>query len=79
MSHGILVFAMAAAVWAQSVRIDGNWQGVLGGRVRVGLHIAKSNTGDYIGTLDVIDQAKSGVPVQQMTLTGADLHLPFPV
>lgn len=64
--------------------IIGNWQGTvnLGGvnsvSLRIGLHITKSDAGEYAATLDSIDQGASGIPVRQTTLVGNLVHLDLP-
>jgi hypothetical protein len=78
MVQSILTLVMAAGVWAQSPGVGGNWQGLLGTSVRVGLHVAAGDAGEYVATLDIIDQARSGVPIQQMVLAGTVLHFEIP-
>jgi pimeloyl-ACP methyl ester carboxylesterase len=78
MLQSLLCLVMAAALWARAPSVDGNWQGMLGASQRVGLHVSKTTAGEYSATLDVINQARSGVQVQQMTLVGYALHFEIP-
>src|SRR5438128_785501 len=75
----LLVLAMSA--FAQPGGIEGDWQGTLtagAARLRLGLHIAKNEKGQYTSKLDSIDQGAMGIPVSQTTLAGNKLHLEMP-
>src|ERR1700685_2579320 len=69
-------FALAGAAWAQA-GMEGTWQGALeagGVRLRVGLHIAKNEKGEWSSTFDSIDQGAMGLPVKVTTVSGKALH-----
>jgi hypothetical protein len=77
-----IVFAAAiAATCGQAPPIEGTWQGTLTAgqaKLRLGLHIAKTSTGDYTSTLDSVDQGRMGLPVTHTLVSGNSLHLELP-
>jgi uncharacterized protein len=75
------ITTLAGVGWAQSPTIVGIWQGTLDAgplKLRLALHIAASTNGGYRSTLDSLDQNAFGIPVQQTTLSGNQLHLDMP-
>jgi pimeloyl-ACP methyl ester carboxylesterase len=73
-------FALASAAWAQT-GMEGTWQGALEAgavRLRVGLHIAKNEKGEWSSTFDSIDQGAMGLPVKVTTVSGKALHFEMP-
>jgi hypothetical protein len=74
-------FALALAMQAQPGGVEGTWQGTLdvgAMKLRLGLHVNKSGTGEYTSTLDSIDQSAMGLPVKVTTFSGNALHLELP-
>src|SRR5271165_3441983 len=72
--------ALAGAAWAQA-GMEGTWQGSLEAgavKLRVGLHIAKNEKGEWSSTFDSIDQGAIGLPVKTTTVSGATLHFEMP-
>ena len=75
-----MALALAAMVWAQPQRIEGNWQGALnvnGMKLRLGLQIFKGAQG-YTSKLDSIDQGRMGIPVAVTTFSKGSLHFEVP-
>ena len=76
----VCVTALAGAVWAQT-SMEGTWQGSLEAgavKLRVGVHIAKNEKGEWTSTFDSIDQGAMGLPVKVTTVSGATLHFEMP-
>ena len=66
-----IVFCSFAA--AQGGSIDGLWQGALdvgGMKLRLALHVTKTDDGKLAGTLDSLDQGASGLPVASISRGG---------
>jgi hypothetical protein len=65
-----ILFCSIAA--AQGGSIDGLWQGALdvgGMKLRLALHVTKTDDGKLAGTLDSLDQGANGIPIDSIMLT----------
>jgi dienelactone hydrolase len=65
-----------SAVWAQP-SFEGTWQGSLdvgAAKLRLALHVSRDASGGYNSTLDSLDQAAMGIPVNKTTANGNTLH-----
>jgi fermentation-respiration switch protein FrsA (DUF1100 family) len=74
----IFIFTFAAGASAQAQDISGDWQGTLsagGAELRLVLHITKSGDGNFTATLDSVDQAANGIPVNSISLKDSQLSL----
>jgi uncharacterized protein len=71
-----IILALVSIAHAQD--ISGDWQGTLdtgGGQLRLVLHITKAADGALKATLDSVDQAANGIPVNSVTLKDSKLNL----
>jgi pimeloyl-ACP methyl ester carboxylesterase len=71
----------AAALAAAGQGFVGTWQGSLqagGVKLRMGLHVAKDEKGEYSSKLDSIDQSVMGIPVKTTTIEGNRIKLAIP-
>ncbi len=76
----VTVFMLATAAWAQG-SLEGSWQGALEAgavKLRIAIHIAKNEKGEWSSTFDSIDQGAMGIPMKVTTVTGASLHIEMP-
>ncbi len=67
-----------AATFAHAQDIAGDWQGTLDtgmGQLRLVLHITKAVDNSLKATLDSVDQAANGIPVNSVTLKDSKLNL----
>lgn len=74
-----ITLAATATLCAQP-GIEGTWQGTLDAgamKLRLGLHVTKSASGELSSTLDSIDQRAMGIPAK-VTFSGSTLHLELP-
>lgn len=65
----------------QQTGIEGDWIGSLESnamRLRIGLHISRTPSGELVSTLDSLDQGAKGIPVQKVTYIGNKLRLDMP-
>jgi pimeloyl-ACP methyl ester carboxylesterase len=72
---------LTSAAWAQTTGLVGTWQGTIDAgalKLRMGLHISKSESGEFSSKVDSIDQNVMGIPVKQTTVSGNTLHLEMP-
>lgn len=79
---GLLI---VSAVFAQSLlaqsksSVAGDYAGVLGGALRLKLHITAGGDGALSGTLDSIDQGANGLPCTDIVLDGDSLSFRVPL
>jgi non-heme chloroperoxidase len=71
--HFVLLFLLAVTLHAQE--ITGNWQGLLEGKFRVVLEIAKNADGKLRGNLYRIDQSPHSIPVTTLSSVSPTLKL----
>jgi len=77
MALWIAASAVSAGIALNAQDVAGDWLGTLKAgptEIRVALHISKAADGGLQGTLDVIDQGVSGIPVAPITLTDSKLN-----
>jgi len=73
----IATMAVSAGGALHAQDVIGDWLGTLKAgpaEIRVALHISKAADGGLQGTMDVIDQGVSGIPVGPITLTDSKLN-----
>ena len=70
----VLVLGVAVAVDTQP-GIDGTWQGILGGGLRLTLHLLKAADGGLSADLVSVDQGGAKIPVQSLSLKDQTLSL----
>jgi len=76
----LLTTAFAANPKPTVYELAGNWNGVLEFakmRVRIVLHIAKSNEGKIAATMDIVDQGVKGLPIEAFLFNYPDVRLEF--
>lgn len=72
---------LTSSAWAQTTGLVGTWQGTIDAgalKHRMGLHISKSESGEFSSKIDSIDQNVLGIPVKQTTVSENTLHLEMP-
>lgn len=76
----ILLVTFAGACQAQG--IEGTWLGTLDAgavKLRLAIHIVRSESGALSAKLDSVDQGANGIPGQNATFSANKLHLEFPM
>jgi len=76
----LAALSFAALLGAQT-GVEGNWQGTLNAgavKLRIGLHVSKTDAGELTSKLDSIDQGVMGIPVKATTFAANKLHLDMP-
>jgi len=71
---------LAAAAVAQT-GIEGTWQGTIDAgavKLRLGLHISRSDAGELVSKLDSIEEGRLGLPVPKTTFVGPTLRFELP-
>lgn len=74
----VLLTLLISASLVPAQDITGDWQGTLNtgiGELRLVLHVTKVADGSLKATLDSVDQAANGIPVNSTTLKGSKLSL----
>jgi pimeloyl-ACP methyl ester carboxylesterase len=78
MKRFILAIFSAVVLVAQPSPIVGKWIGTLDAgsqKLRLGLNVSQNGAGAPSATLDSIDQAAMGLPIDEITLTGNQVRL----
>lgn len=80
----VLALACAAIARAQApaASLAGDWEGTLDtgdGKLRLTLHIAKTDDGLYLGKLVTLDQGNGEIPMGKATVDGLSVTLDFPL
>ncbi len=66
-----IIFSAAKAQTSADTSIVGSWQGTLvagGAKLRIVFHVAKTDSGKLVSTLDSPDQGANGIPVSSTTV-----------
>jgi murein DD-endopeptidase MepM/ murein hydrolase activator NlpD len=77
-----LACAATASAQASSPGLAGDWEGALdagGAKLRLTLHVVKTDDGLYLGKLVSLDQGNAEIPLGKATVDGRSVSLEFPL
>jgi uncharacterized protein len=81
MLAALIIFAAGIAAAQSLGGVEGDWIGTLDAnamRLRLGIHISRTAAGEYVTTLDSLDQGATGLPVRKTTFANGKLRLEMP-